>query len=106
MLVAAVCCAPVRDCVCWWLLCVVPLCVHVVGVCVGHVCDCVGMVGCVYACLCDCVWLVLWDGVWVCGSGCVVMARAGGCGVATCVCRVSWLWCLLVRVFLFVSVVV
>ena len=95
--VGVVCCTTcVRDCVCWWLLCVVPLCVHVVGVCVGHVCDCVGMVGCVYACLCDCVWLVWRDGVWVSGSGCVVMAwgwwlRRGhvcvcrGCGVCLCV---------------------
>ena len=39
--VAVWCCvvlhACVRDCACWLLLCVVPLCVHVVGVCVGHV---------------------------------------------------------------------
>ena len=41
VLVAVWCCvvlhACVRDCACWLLLCVVPLCVHVVGVCVGHV---------------------------------------------------------------------
>ena len=99
--VGVVCCTTcVRDCVCLWLLCVVALCVHVVGVCVGHVCVCLFV--------CVCVWLVWRDGVWVCGSGCVVMALGWWLWrghVCVCVC-VSWLWCLLVRVFLFVCVVV
>ena len=93
--VGVVCCVTcVRDCVCLWLLCVVALCVHVVGVCVGHVCVCLFV--------CVCVWLVWRDGVWVCGSRCVVMALGwwlwrGHVCVCVCVC-VSWLWCLLVRV--------
>ena len=98
--VGVVCCTTcVRDCVCWLLLCVVPLCVHVVGVCVGHVCMlfCVFVYVCVCLLVCLCVvgvvgWYV---GVWV-------RLRCDGLGLAAvawtrvCMC-VSWLWCLFVR---------
>ena len=62
--VGVVCCTTcVRDCVCWWLLCVVPLCVHVVGVCVGHVCM-------IFLCVCVCVCVCVFVGVFVCGCCC------------------------------------
>ena len=64
--VGVVCCTTcVRDCAGWVLMCVVLLCVHVVGVCVGHVCDCVGVVGCV--CMLVCVFVCGLCGGMVCG---------------------------------------
>ena len=53
--VGVVCCTTcVRDCVCLWLLCVVALCVHVVGVCVGHVCVCLFVCGWCGGMVCGC----------------------------------------------------
>ena len=57
---------------------------------------------CVYACLCICVWFVWRDGVWVRGSGRVVMAL--GWWLLRCRVRVSV--CVVVVVFFGACVVV
>jgi hypothetical protein len=96
--VGVVCCTTcVRDCVCLWLLCVVPLCVHVVGVCVGHVCDC-GVVM-VFVCVCSLVCLCV-----VCVAGWCVGVRVrldcDGVGV------VAVAWTRVCMCFVVVAVVV
>ena len=79
------CCAPVRAC----------------GGCVLGACVSVWVLWGVYVCLFVCLCVVGMAG-WCVGVR--VWLRCDGVGlvaVAWCVC-VSWLWCLLVRVFLFV----
>jgi hypothetical protein len=90
-------------------MCVVPLCVHVVGVCVGRVCDWVGVVWwgvrvcvCAYVCgwcgcgvrvrlRCDGVGLVVVVWVRVCMYVCVVVVVVVCVSVSVCV--VVWLVC-------------
>ena len=94
-------CCVLCPCACMWSVCAWGMCVTVWvwgwGLCVY---------ACVSVCVCICVWSVWRDGVWVCGSGCVVMAWGWWLWrghVCVCVCVVVVV-CLLVRVLLFVCV--